>query len=464
MRSEKNLLSGGGTGWILVLGLGRSGLAAARLLVTQGYRVRVYDEASRDERACAVRELAAVGVPTIHGAEPDISGDPPALAVVSPGISLDRPALRQLRAAGVPVLGEMELGSRFLERPYAAVTGTNGKTTTASLLAYILEQTGHRVVLAGNVGNPLCGALDSFGRDGIGVLEVSSYQLETVEEFHPCVAVITNITPDHLARHGSMEHYTALKARILGNLGPGDTAVLNHDDPRVRALGGRTRAGVRYFSVQGPVDGAFAGGGDLWLGGEESRVRLMGCGEIPLPGRHNVENTLAAACAARALGVEPEAIRSAVASFPGVPHRQEVVAVVEGVTYINDSKATNSEAAMMALDSYQAPVVLILGGSPKQAEYGPLMARVRKKGAVPVLVGETAGELEESARRAGVPIWHRAAGMEEAVALARREAVPGGIVLLSPACPSFDMFRDYEHRGDVFREIVHGYESKANEN
>lgn len=464
MRSECNTLPGRGTGRALVLGLGRSGKAAARLLVAQGYRVSAFDEAPREERMEAVRELEALGVRVIHGSLEQSPAEVPDLAVVSPGIPADRPGLLWLRTAGVPVLGEMELGIRFLHRPYAAVTGTNGKTTTATLLAHILEQTGRHAVLAGNVGNPLCGMLDSFGRDSIGVLEVSSYQLETVEKFHPCVAVITNITPDHLARHKTMEQYVGLKARILENMDPGDTAVLNHDDARVRDLSGRTRAQIRYFSVLRPVAGTFAKSGNLWIGPGARPKRLMARDEIPLPGQHNVENVLAAVCAAMALGVDPGAARSAVSSFPGVPHRQEVVAVLDGVTYINDSKATNSESAMMALDSYESPVVVILGGSPKKAEYGPLMAMVRAKGAYPVLVGETAQELEESAQSAGIPEIQRAASMEEAVAMARRKAVPGGIVLLSPACPSFDMFRDYEHRGDVFREIVHGYESREKEN
>lgn len=437
---------------VLVVGAGKSGLAAAKALAELGARVVITD--IRPASAFPTIDLP-FAVERVFGGYPPVIRGSFDLVVASPGVPLTEPPLAEARASGIPVWSEIELAYRLACQPMLAVTGTNGKTTTTALLGQMFKDAGLPVRVAGNIGVPLVSEVLAAPPEAVMVVEVSSFQLETVERFRPRVAVILNLTPDHLDRHGNMENYRAAKARIFRQQGPEDWVVLNFDDPLVRSMGVEAPSRVVYFSTRRELgEGVFISDGWVTLVREGSRVSLLPVSELALRGRHNWENCLAATAAAWAFGLPPERLGSTLRTFPGVPHRLEPVAVVNGVAYFNDSKATNPEAAIRALESFEEPVILIAGGRNKGASFEALAEKCRERVSHLILLGEAAGQLEEAARSAGLRNIYRVEDMAQAVRLAHQLALPGEVVLLSPACASWDMFTNYEERGEVFKSLV----------
>jgi UDP-N-acetylmuramoylalanine--D-glutamate ligase len=428
---------------VLVLGLGISGLSAARFCAQRGAQVLAADERPAAQigglEALPVQVERQLGVAFPDPAKFD-------LVVPSPGVPRERYARRAERA-----WGDLELAFRALEVPIIAITGTNGKSTTTLLVEALLRAAGLRARAAGNLGAP---ALGLVGEPlDFAVLEVSSFQLEAVEDFRPRVAVVLNVTPDHLDRHGSFEGYLAAKARLLAQQGPADTAVLNFDDPAVRGLAEQTRARVVPFRTQGSLEhGVFYEAGCAVLaapGGAREHHSLSG---LRLAGLHNRENAIAALAAATAAGAPAGRAITAFESFEGLPHRMQTVARRGGVEWVNDSKATNPGAALRSLRSYPSPLVWIAGGRDKGLDFRELADAAQGRVRAAVLIGEAAGKLagELSGR---VPV-HDAGTLERAVALAAQLAQPGDVVLLAPACASFDQFRGFEDRGERFRAAV----------
>jgi UDP-N-acetylmuramoylalanine--D-glutamate ligase len=438
---------------VLVVGLGRSGVAAARLASARGARVTVTDSKPAEALRSAVAALpegvaAELGA---HRRESFLGAD---VIVLSPGVP-PLPEVAAAAAGGVTITGELELASRFVSAPVLAVTGTNGKSTTTTLAGAIMAASGRPTFVGGNLGVPFAEAVGTpaAGPGGACVVEVSSYQLETTSRFRPRAAVLLNITPDHLDRYAGLDDYAAAKARIFLAQGAEDFAVINVDDPRVEALSRGTKSRVVPFSTRRVL----AEGG--WVEGGALRLRLPGGErevyptELPgLIGRHNQENALAAALGGRLLGATPDEVRATLLAFRPLPHRMTLVAEVDGVAFFDDSKGTNVGAVEAALTGFPRPVVLIAGGRDKGGGYAPLATAMKAVGRGAVVIGEAAAAIE--AALAGVVPVIAAGTLEEAVTAAARMARAGDAVVLSPACASFDMFRNYEHRGDVFRAAV----------
>ncbi len=442
-----------------VVGLARSGIAAARLLREAGAKVVATDAKPIATLPAEARALEALGVRLVAADADPLRGAE--LVVVSPGVPLDGAQLAPARLRGIPVIGELELGWRASEAEAIAITGTNGKTTTTALTGALLARQGRPVLVAGNIGTPLAAEAARVPADSRLVLEVSSFQLETIETFRPRVAAVLNVTPDHLDRHGTLAAYAAAKARIFENQEPGDLAVLNDDDPGARALAASVRADLIWFSRRRELPrGVFVHDG--WLVARlEGTAELIGpVSEITLRGAHNVENVLAATACARWLGVPPTVIREGIAAFRAVAHRIEFVRELDGVAYYNDSKGTNVESTIKALESFSEPVVLIAGGKGKGQDFGPLARAARGRVTLTVLIGEDAPRMAQALESEGLAVA-RCASLAAALEAARTAASSGAVVLLSPACASFDMFDNYEHRGDVFKQLVRDLVSKA---
>ncbi len=438
---------------VTVVGLARSGVAAARLLRAAGAEVIGTDVkplAALGREVAALRE-AGVRLLTTGG---EGAFDGAVLVVVSPGVPVDSPQLAPARAAGLPIIGELELGWRAMEADTIAITGTNGKTTTTALTGALLAEQPRPVLVAGNIGTPLAVGALGFPPDGIVVAEVSSFQLETIDTFQPRVAAVLNVTPDHLDRHGSFEAYVEAKARIFRNQTPADCAVLNADDPAAAALASRTRARVLWFSRRRPLEhGVFVREG--WIaarlnGHVEEICPLV---EMQLRGQHNVENALAATACALWFGLGAAAIRRAIGRFRAVEHRIEFVRDLRGVQFYNDSKGTNVASTVKALESFDERVVLIAGGKGKGQDFAPLAETARGRVAHAVVIGEDGPKIAAALAAVDIPV-SAAPTMQAAIDAARAQAGRGGVVLLSPACASFDMFDNYEHRGDVFKKLV----------
>jgi UDP-N-acetylmuramoylalanine--D-glutamate ligase len=438
---------------VTVMGLARSGLAACRLLRSVGAEVIGTDVREAGALPPDVAALGAAGVRLVLGGHPPEAFARAELVVLSPGVPGEHPGLAVARARGVPVLGELELAYRSTTAEFVAITGTNGKTTTTALTGALLAASGRPVVVGGNIGRPLAAEALGIPPGAWVVAEVSSFQLETADAFRPRVAAVLNVTPDHLDRHGSLAAYTELKGRIFRRQGRDDWAVLNADDAGAAALAGRGSGRPLWFSRRAPVsEGAWVREGwvTLRLAGADHPVCPVG--EIFLRGAHNLENVLAATACAGALGVVPEALRTAIRAFRGVRHRIEWIRERGGVAYYNDSKGTNVDATLKALAAFHEPIVLIAGGRDKGQRFEPLADAARGRVRAAVLIGEGQGTLGPPLRQ--VTRVEEAASMGEAVRRAAALALPGDVVLLSPACASFDMFRDYEHRGDVFADEV----------
>jgi UDP-N-acetylmuramoylalanine--D-glutamate ligase len=437
---------------ILVVGLGRSGVAAAEFLRARGARVTAND-AQAEEKLTAAAHLRGQGIGVVAGAHPRELFENADLIVASPGVPLSIEPFGHARAAGVPVISEVELAARFLRGRLIGITGTNGKTTTTTLIYELLRRAALSAQVGGNIGTPLVSLVEGSLDDGFTVIEMSSFQLEAVETMRLFAAVVTNITPDHLDRYASFDDYAEAKANIFRNQTPEDLAVLNYDDARVRGMRGRTEAHVVYFSRERELDeGIFLRGEDVVSrsGGKE-RV-LITRGEIGIRGAHNLENVMAALAVGLACGAPPDSMRQTIREFRGVEHRLEFVAEVDGVKFYNDSKATNVDSAIKSLEAFERGVVVILGGKDKGSDYAPLAPLVRERCEHVILIGAAADKI--AAALPNTKPLHRAATMPDAVKLGRELARMGGTVLLAPACASFDMFENYEHRGRVFKEAV----------
>jgi UDP-N-acetylmuramoylalanine--D-glutamate ligase len=367
---------------------------------------------------------------------------------------VDAAPLVQARAAGEPVIGEIELAAQNLPGEIVAITGSNGKTTTTTLAGEILASGGFPVSVGGNIGTPAISLVEHATKQTIVVLEVSSFQLETIQTFRPKVAIILNITPDHLDRHRTFQAYVDAKVRIFENQQASDFAVLNEDDPTCQTLGDRTRAQVFWFSRKKEVQrGACVRDGRIFFLDGTSHREIMLVSEIPLKGAHNVENILAGVCAGALMGCEPARIRQAIQNFKAVEHRLEYVATIKGVDYFNDSKATNVDATIKALESFPKNIHLILGGKDKGSDYTVLNDLLRERVKRVYTIGAAAGKIESHIKGAA-EIVH-AETLENAIQRASAVAEAGDVVLLAPACASFDQFQSYNHRGRVFKEVVH---------
>jgi UDP-N-acetylmuramoylalanine--D-glutamate ligase len=440
---------------VLVVGLGKSGLSAAMFLREQGARVTVSDTRSAVALAKEIPALLEAGIMVESGGHGLLTFRRQDLIVVSPGVPMDTPEVKQVVAFGLPVIGELELASRYLRGRVVAITGSNGKTTTTTLVGKIFADAGVPTLVGGNIGLPVIDLVAKSKPETVSVLEVSSFQLETVEEFHPWIAVVLNITPDHLDRHGSFETYAAAKARITERQGAEDFLVLNAEDKAAQMVALKTKAQIFWFSGRRPIkQGAFVHGESiLFVPREGAKAEpVMPVSDIHLKGSHNVENVLAAVCAARLAKIPAESIRTSVAGFAAVEHRLELVKVLNGVEFYNDSKATNVDAAMKAVASFAGGIHLILGGKDKDSDYGLMSGMLKERVKIVYTIGSAAEKIERQLH--GVVKIVPAETLQVAVAKAAKAATIGDVVLLSPACSSFDQFENYEQRGRVFRQLV----------
>ncbi|HEX8817859.1 MAG TPA: UDP-N-acetylmuramoyl-L-alanine--D-glutamate ligase [Terriglobales bacterium] len=438
---------------VLVVGLGKSGVASALFLKAHGARVTVSDAKPQDEFKEEIPVLLDHGITIETGGHGERTFQGQDLIVVSPGVPVDAKPLVQARALGENVIGEIELAAQAFPGTIVAITGSNGKTTTTTLAGEIMSAGGIATVVGGNIGTPAISLVEGATKKTVAVLEVSSFQLETIQTFRPHIAAILNITPDHLDRHRTFTAYADAKARIFENQQAADFAVLNADDRTCVELAPRARSKVFWFSRKKEVDyGAYARDGRIFFRDAGGVREILQTLEIPLKGSHNVENVLAAVCIGSLLGCKPEQIRKAVVDFTAVEHRLEHVATVRGVEYYNDSKATNVDATIKALESFPANIHLILGGKDKGSDYSVLNNLLRARAKRVYTIGAAAAKIESQIQGA-TEIVH-AETLENAIKRATDTAQPGDIVLLAPACSSFDQFRNYEHRGRVFKEVV----------
>lgn len=421
---------------ITIFGMAKSGIAAARRLASLGARVTITESRSAKELdQNLIHELEGIGVNFELGGHTDRSILNAEMIVVSPGVHLDMPILEKAAGKGIPIISEIELAYQLLSKPIIAITGTNGKTTTTTLIGEMLKAGGKKAAVGGNIGAPLA-AIDDRELD-YNVAEVSSYQLETIKTFKPWISLILNIQPDHLERHHSMENYTAQKARIFMNQTGDDYLVYNLDDPRVVEMVKPAKAKKIGFSK------------------EQAGIITLPPAEIKIPGKHNLENALAAAQTAYLCGVSKETVAEVLKTFPGVEHRIEFVRSVNGVSFYNDSKATNPDSTMVALDTFKGKgLVLILGGRDKGVSLEEMCKKIKDGVKEVLLIGEAAERFREALVKTGYNNIHPAGSMDEAVKKSFQLSKKGDHVLLSPACASFDMFSDYEDRGRKFKQIV----------
>jgi UDP-N-acetylmuramoylalanine--D-glutamate ligase len=439
---------------VLVVGLGKSGVASALFLKSRGARVTVSDSKPEAELRDEILLLLEHGITVETGGHGDRTFRGQDLIVVSPGVPVDAPQLAQARHLGEPVIGEIELAAQFLAGQIVAITGANGKTTTTSLAGEIIAAGNFPTLVGGNIGTPAISFVDEAGAETWTVLEVSSFQLETIVEFHPRIAVILNITPDHLDRHKTFDNYVNAKARVCENQTADDFTILNADDATTAGLSRRTRGRLFWFSRTKEVEkGAFVSGRQIYFRDGSRERKIMAVDEVPLKGMHNLENALAAVSIGMLVGCEAEQIREAVRNFKAVEHRLEFVAKVAGVDYYNDSKATNVDATIKALESFPANIHLILGGKDKGSDYTVLSELLRGRVKRVYTIGAAAAKIE--AQIEGAAEIDHAETLESAVRRASEAAVAGDVILLAPACASFDQFQSYEHRGRVFKEVVH---------
>jgi UDP-N-acetylmuramoylalanine--D-glutamate ligase len=436
---------------IVVVGMARTGIATARFLLDRGGRVTVSEAKPAAQLPAEALALAQQGVlletgghrmETLRGAE---------LIVVSPGVPLDIAPLREADNSGIEIISEIELAYRFLQTPLIAVTGTNGKTTTTSLLGDMFRHAGKQVFVGGNIGTPLIAYVSGTQDRDFVIAEISSFQLEGIKEFRPFISVLLNITEDHLDRYQSFADYSAAKGRIFLNQAESDIAVLNYDDPQVREMDRAIRAQKVFFSTrQSLPDGiSYNGALHLRLRGEDAHIAIAGAF---LAGIHNVENMMAAAAVGFVCGLSLQSMQQALVRFSGLKHRMELVDQIRGVTFYNDSKATNVGAVVKSLESLPAPLVLIAGGKDKGGSYAPLQSLLRQKVKLLVLLGEARERMR--AELGGEVETVMTASLDEAVRTAFSRSEAGDTVLFSPACSSFDMFTSYEHRGACFKELV----------
>lgn len=436
----------------LIAGLSRSGMAAALLLLKHGATVYAFDEGAGDALEKNFKELEDAGGKSVSADELDRVKGECDILVLSPGVPIDHPLPVWFRKAGKRIMGEMELGALFLRAPSVAVTGTNGKTTVAGMIEAIFKAAGKRAVACGNVGNPICNVAEDLGYDDLAVVEVSSFQLESLSSLAPHVCVELNITPDHLNRHYNMDNYLFLKEKLLKNGTESEFAVLNADDARVAAFAEKTKSKVVWFSLKERTDGVYLSEDDIYFREE----KIMAVGDLSLDGDHNVANAMAAIAVGKLFGIGNEVMAETLSSFRGIRHRIEKVLEKDGVTYIDDSKATNADATKKALESVGGEILLLLGGKDKGYEYDELFSKIKNCGRVAhvFLYGENKLRLLSSSLRSGYHSVTICPTLGEATMLASRVAQRGQSVLLSPASSSFDAFSGYEERGEYYANTV----------
>ncbi|SRR6266481_437688 len=439
---------------VLVVGIGRSGVASAFFLQERGARVTVSDSKTEAQLQYEIAALLDRGISIEAGRHGERTFRDQDLIVVSPGVPSDHPQLQQARSLGIPVIGEVELAFRFLQGKVIAITGSNGKTTTTTLIGEILAKSGKTTLVGGNIGTPVISLVEKSTPENYMVLEISSFQLETIQQFRPWISVVLNITPDHLDRHHTFQAYVDAKARLFENQTASDFAVLNADDATCVNLKDRVKSPLYWFSRKQKVEsGAFLSGTQIVFRDGGKETPLMERSEIHLKGAHNLENVLAAVSVGMIAGCGPQEIRRAVSEFHGVEHRLELVSTIHGVSFFNDSKATNVDATIKALESFPGKVHIILGGKDKGSDYSVLNPLLRERVKRAYLIGAAAEKIAAQIKGA-VPLAHSGT-LERAVQQAFEAAVEGDIVLLAPACASFDQFENYEQRGRVFKELVH---------
>ena len=444
---------------VLVVGLARTGVAAALFCAARGARVTATDSRTESEIGESVAKLRDAGVALELGGHREQSFLDQDLIIPSPGVPADEVHLQKARARGVKIWSEIELAYRFMKGRLIGITGSNGKTTTTSLVQHILATAGMRTVLAGNIGTPLIACVDAMNEISWTVAELSSFQLELIESFRPNIGVLLNLTPDHLDRHHTMEAYGAAKARLFENQTGDDAAIVNADDSAA-AKYAPAHLRVYWFSRKRELaQGAFVRGDDVVFHSDGANEHLLKVSGIPLVGAHNLENVLAAAAAAKLAGASAAEIAAGVRSFAGVEHRIEFVAEIGGVRYYNDSKATNVDATLKALHSFPGRILIILGGKDKDSDYTVLQKPLREKAILALLIGAAADKIERQI--SGSVAIERAETLERAVETASHAAQPGDVVLLAPACASFDQFQNYEHRGRTFKELVRKLKTQA---
>jgi len=445
---------------VLVVGLGKSGVASALFLKAKGAHVTVSDAKSEDQLGEAIPVLLDAGIAVETGGHGERTFHGQDLIVVSPGVPVDAPSLVQARSLGETVIGEIELAAQFFPGTIVAITGSNGKTTTTTLAGELIAASGFPTIVGGNIGTPAISLVEGATPETMAVLEVSSFQLETIQTFRPKVAVVLNVTPDHLDRHRTFAAYVDAKARIFENQQESDFAVLNADDPTCAELSGRTRARVFWFSRKKEVNqGAYTRDGQIIFSDTKTESEVMPISEIPLKGTHNLENVLAAICVGAVMGCKSEATRRAVREFKAVEHRLEYVATIRGVEYYNDPKATNVDAAIKALESFPANIHIILGGKDKGSDYSVLKDLLHQRAKRAYTIGAAAEKIE-SQIKGSAEIVH-AETLDLAVKRIASAAEAGDIVLLAPACASFDQFQNYEERGRVFKQLVRALAEEA---
>ena len=443
---------------VLVLGMARSGIAAAKLLAKKGAIVTISDMKTEESFGGALDELRSLGCIFALGEGPQKYLSQQDMMILSPGIPVAKPFVQEAIAGGVEVIGELELGARMMQGDLCAITGTNGKTTTTTLVGEFFRATGRGTHVVGNIGYPITADAGEMGEDDLTVAEVSSYQCETISEFHPHVGAVLNITEDHIARHGSMQCYIDMKRRIFDRQTAEDVAVFNYDDPTCYEMAKGLAAKVIWFSRTQQVPfGADVRSGVITLNLDGEAKAICPADEVFIPGPHNLENALAAVAIAGAMGVAPELMAPVLRTFRGVEHRIETVRVLDGVTWINDSKGTNVDSTLKAIDTMVKPTVLILGGSDKGTSFDPLAQAIAAAPQIKhcVLLGETQEQIRTALEKAGVTDYSCAGyDFDLCLKLCREKAQENGCVLLSPACASFDMFKDFEDRGRIFKEKV----------
>jgi UDP-N-acetylmuramoylalanine--D-glutamate ligase len=437
---------------VLVVGLARTGVATALFCAARGARVTATDTRGESEIGEVIAKLHEAGVAIELGGHREKSFLEQDLIIPSPGVPADDAHLKAARAKGVTIWSEIELAYRFMKGRLLGITGSNGKTTTTSLIAHILKTAGMPTILAGNIGTPLIACVDAMNGETWTVAELSSFQLELIDTFRPNIGVFLNLTPDHLDRHHTLEAYGAAKARLFENQTGEDAAILNADDAATTPYAPSLPRVYWFSRKQRVAQGAYVRAEEIVFRQDGKEEILLKIEDIPLAGAHNLENVLAAVAAARLAGAPATAIAKGVSSFAGVEHRLEFVSEIDGVRYYNDSKATNVDATLKAIDAFPGRILVILGGKDKGSDYTVLQKPLREKAILALLVGAAAEKIEKQI--SGSVALERAETIERAVEIASHAAQRGDVVLLAPACASFDQFQNYEHRGRVFKDLV----------
>ena len=444
---------------VAIIGMARSGLALAKLLKSYGAKVLVSELKPEDKLKEEIRTLANLGIEWECGGHTDQVWTNKDYVVISPGVPDNIPAVQKAQSRNVPIFSEIEVASWLCQAKIVGITGSNGKTTTTTLVGEILKKAGREVAVAGNVGNAFSNVADRLSEDGIAVLELSSFQLEKISDFKPQIAVLLNLSPDHLDRYPNYDAYVAAKLRIFENQAEEDFAVLNADDSLTEKIKKSLKAKIVLFSTKREIKpGVFVRNGNLVSNLEGKEIKIIPATEIGIKGPHNLSNSACAAAIALLLEVEPKVIASALREFKGVEHRLEEVTTIRGVKFINDSKATNVDSVWYALQSVPEPVILIAGGKDKGSSYNPLADFVKQKVKLLILLGQAAPKIRKELGEMTKTI--DAKSLEEAVELAFKNSEPKNTVLLSPACASFDMFENFEQRGRVFKQKVRELQEK----